>query len=278
MRKKRGLLRLMEAVPPKNGKRKEERKVQAIEPKSTAQRIAAQHYDHGKAIELSHLTEAIQVAALSHGDRAIFAEELEYTVEPFDQTEAPTSKVPKERLVPKAKKAAPSSSPHPTPTVTAQAKPASPPKEANEAFAEDLKAILAAKEKPNPVLETKPAASPMKNKETQKRSSFDELMEKKKNEHKIFDKIAQSMELATSYDLGSIDLENRFDAFDKAWNQEQSSNSQTLTPQHQTLGTTAFLEDLNKMTPPEVPSQSTEPAPVTNPPNTTEPATNPNQD
>lgn len=36
------------------------------------------------------------------------------------------------------------------------------------------------------------------------------------NEHAIFDKIAQSMKLANAYDLGTVALEQRFDAFDES--------------------------------------------------------------
>ena len=36
-----------------------------------------------------------------------------------------------------------------------------------------------------------------------------------KNDHAIFDRIAQSMQLANAYDLGSIALDQRFDAFDQ---------------------------------------------------------------
>ena len=36
-----------------------------------------------------------------------------------------------------------------------------------------------------------------------------------KNEHAIFDKIAQSMQYANAYDLGTVDLDNRFSDFDR---------------------------------------------------------------
>jgi len=36
-----------------------------------------------------------------------------------------------------------------------------------------------------------------------------------KDEHQIFDRIAQSMKMANAYDLGSIDIERRFDSFDE---------------------------------------------------------------
>ncbi len=42
-----------------------------------------------------------------------------------------------------------------------------------------------------------------------------ELAGPTKNEHAIFERIAQSMKMANAYDLGSIDLDGRFDAFDR---------------------------------------------------------------
>lgn len=42
-----------------------------------------------------------------------------------------------------------------------------------------------------------------------------------KNEHDIFNRIAQSMQYANAYDLGTVELENRFADFDRSSEQEQ---------------------------------------------------------
>lgn len=42
-----------------------------------------------------------------------------------------------------------------------------------------------------------------------------------RNEHDIFNRIAQSMQYANAYDLGTVELENRFADFDRASEQEQ---------------------------------------------------------
>jgi len=49
----------------------------------------------------------------------------------------------------------------------------------------------------------------------QQQPAADALSLPKSSEHAIFDKIAQSMQYANAYDLGSIDLENRFSGFDR---------------------------------------------------------------
>lgn len=46
-----------------------------------------------------------------------------------------------------------------------------------------------------------------------------------KNEHAIFDKIANSMKFANAYDLGSMDLEKRFDEFDQIQEWGTSGNN-----------------------------------------------------
>jgi hypothetical protein len=47
-----------------------------------------------------------------------------------------------------------------------------------------------------------------------------------KNEHAIFDKIAQSMQYANAYDLGSVDIENRFNDFDSIFDMKERSDLQ----------------------------------------------------
>jgi hypothetical protein len=52
-------------------------------------------------------------------------------------------------------------------------------------------------------------------------ASGDDLMDPNKNEHKIFEKIAQSMTYANSYDLGSIALEEKFELMDREIEKEE---------------------------------------------------------
>jgi uncharacterized protein YycO len=66
-----------------------------------------------------------------------------------------------------------------------------------------------------------------------------------KNEHAIFDKISQSMQYANSYDLGSIDLENRFESFDREMDKEEKEDKQTLVEQKEVEGLgMAFSNDI----------------------------------
>ncbi|MBX7225026.1 MAG: M15 family metallopeptidase [Chitinophagales bacterium] len=82
-------------------------------------------------------------------------------------------------------------------------------------FLSDMKAILRGEkrfEKEQGMVEAKSTPTknppPPKEEETQNLRDF-------KSEHAIFDKIAQSMQYANAYDLGSFDLEQRFDDFDR---------------------------------------------------------------
>lgn len=83
-----------------------------------------------------------------------------------------------------------------------------------------------------------------------------------KNEHEIFDRIAQSMVYANAYDLGSISLEKRFDDFDRLIELEekkkQSKKAANLGPKGtevnnlpklpSTFSSQDFIEDLNYIT------------------------------
>ncbi|MEZ6133397.1 MAG: hypothetical protein R3C53_00670 [Pirellulaceae bacterium] len=59
---------------------------------------------------------------------------------------------------------------------------------------------------PNPLVDAIPGVSSSKSDQTSAQS---------KNEHEIFDRLAQSMKYANAYDLGKIALEQRFDQFDE---------------------------------------------------------------
>jgi hypothetical protein len=75
----------------------------------------------------------------------------------------------------------------------------------------------------------------------------------KKSEHAIFDKIAQSMQFANAYDMGSIDLENRFAVFDndadrmgkKKAPKKQSLEDMPEDNEDSTAGNTEFIKDLD---------------------------------
>jgi hypothetical protein len=74
-------------------------------------------------------------------------------------------------------------------------------------FIEDMKDILAGRK----VFD---AASRSTVNARQKPEAPERPAQEARNEHAIFDRIAQSMQYANAYDLGSIDLENRFADFD----------------------------------------------------------------
>lgn len=98
----------------------------------------------------------------------------------------------------------------------------------NEEFAKDIGAILkgqkvydAEKKKTVASNESKqlPAGrEPVQTKEVQDK---DEVPDLSKNEHKIFEKIAQSMQYANSYDLGSIALEKKFEKMEQEIEREE---------------------------------------------------------
>ena len=85
--------------------------------------------------------------------------------------------------------------------------------------------------------------------------------EQPKDEHAIFERIAQSMKLANAYDLGSVALNQRLDAFDRemeASRQRQAAAAKPPPPQKPPVAatppapaqrTTEFLEDMDEMGP-----------------------------
>lgn len=86
-----------------------------------------------------------------------------------------------------------------------------------------------------------------------------------KNEHAIFDRIAQSMQYANAYDLGSIDLENRFADFDATSDRQErvaaARKAAKTTPRNGAaklqapVGNEEFLRDLDEIREPAL-SQS----------------------
>ncbi len=78
----------------------------------------------------------------------------------------------------------------------------------DEDFFADIQSILKGEKPPPPAPKPeKPAPNPAPTREPEKAAS--------NNEHAIFDRIAENMRYATAYELGSIDLGTRFDAFDR---------------------------------------------------------------
>jgi hypothetical protein len=79
------------------------------------------------------------------------------------------------------------------------------------------------------------------------------------NQHAIFDQLAQSMEYAKAYDLGSIDLEKRFADFDSINEQQKRSSEErkisspppsTSQAVEETFDHEEFLQDLSMITKP----------------------------
>ncbi len=96
----------------------------------------------------------------------------------------------------------------------------------DEEFARDIGAILQGQKvydadqkkavgKDKPAHKPEPSARP---------SPKEESLDASKNEHKIFEKIAQSMAYANSYDLGAIALEEKFEIMDKEIEKEDVDN------------------------------------------------------
>lgn len=71
------------------------------------------------------------------------------------------------------------------------------------------------------------------------------------NSQEIFDKIAASMQYANTYDLGTVELENRFADFDRRWEADEKAKetrqaraaAKSMTSQPATAATTATTED-----------------------------------
>ncbi|ERM80822.1 hypothetical protein P872_12165 [Rhodonellum psychrophilum GCM71 = DSM 17998] len=107
----------------------------------------------------------------------------------------------------------------------------------NEELANDIKAILQGEKIFDPTQKktiSRKEISPteiLRQKDTEGTSQLNKFPEKiestydpEKNEHQIFEKIAQSMRYANSYDLGSIAMETRFDLLEKDIEEEEIKN------------------------------------------------------
>ncbi len=100
-----------------------------------------------------------------------------------------------------------------------------------------------------------------------KQKNQPESLDQLANQHAIFDSIAQSMEYAKAYDLGSIDLEKRFSDFDKKIELQQNPPAapKPAAPPVASGKTVSdafdhedFLHDLSKITKPEMKSETRE--------------------
>lgn len=98
----------------------------------------------------------------------------------------------------------------------------------DEEFARDIGAILQgqkvydAEQKKAVGREGTPASGHHKEKtETSAHAPKEDPLDARKNEHKIFEKIAQSMAYANSYDLGAIALEEKFQLMDREIEKEE---------------------------------------------------------
>ena len=97
-------------------------------------------------------------------------------------------------------------------------------------FQNDLKAIMEGKKAFDKDREKKDSSKISKNKGRveKKGTEENEIEEKLKNEHAIFDKIAQSMEMADTYDFGSIAMDKKFDDLEKDTDEEFSKKLHAL--------------------------------------------------
>jgi Uncharacterized protein conserved in bacteria (DUF2272) len=128
-------------------------------------------------------------------------------------------------------------------------------------FVKDMEAIFSGKKVYDPVSKKTVAPNELSNAaSTSPKATNDRPAPEPKNEQAIFDRIAQSMEYANKFDLGTVELENRFSDFDriaelrqkaeqeaKESKRQESSSSQTpssngtVSPK---VDSTDFLQDL----------------------------------
>lgn len=91
--------------------------------------------------------------------------------------------------------------------------------EQDKKFEEDIKAILTGKKQFDKERVQKNPEEALKYKH-----HGQNMEDKLKNDHAIFDKIAQSMQMASSYDLGSIAMDKKFDTLEKETDKDFSKN------------------------------------------------------
>ena len=115
------------------------------------------------------------------------------------------------------------------PTQTGRVKPGKPDE---DEFVKDMEAILSGKMLYDPVSKTK-----TKDAVSRAPQPAPEQPQPPANEQAIFDRIAQSMEYANKYDLGTLEIENRFSDFDRISElQEKSKRDAKLKKNQKTSG------------------------------------------
>ncbi|MEM6697332.1 MAG: hypothetical protein AAF599_02980 [Bacteroidota bacterium] len=238
---------------------------------------ASEFYDFGEAVSLSYDREEAEHYAQQHSYDDLFSDDLDYEVESFEhhakKEKQKDKKEAEETIIINNPNPAPlpviPPDPKPLPVFPPSAKPMpvmpgetdkeTVPMNEDDNFEADLKAILSGQKKydqgQKKLISAQEEGGPRRAK---RRPPEEEPM---KDEHAIFDKIAQSMQLAKTYDLGSINLEQRFDNFDKEMEEKEallskkkssvvkqkSEQPQAIEAKSLGVDTTDFLDDLDKM-------------------------------
>ncbi|MEM9820554.1 MAG: YiiX/YebB-like N1pC/P60 family cysteine hydrolase [Bacteroidota bacterium] len=256
-------------------------------------------YDHNKTISLSFADtdyddydEEEQVFSAEQSQEDSLTGALDYFVEPFEDTfdpqpvhsfseegqvhSTPPSSVHSDHDIEEAIviKASPPSPPPVTPEASREQPIYSEEKQEvtkieddQASFEADLRAILSGQKKYDADKKQTVSTDELAEEESERMQAKKKKEAAKQNDHSIFEKIAQSMQLANTYDLGSINLEQRFDAFDQEMEkanqkrEKQDAISRTKLPenvaksvpelsQQTAVDTADFLMDLDKMSQP----------------------------
>ncbi|OEK08225.1 hypothetical protein A8C32_01815 [Flavivirga aquatica] len=134
---------------------------------------------------------------------------------------------------------------------------------ADKKFEDDLRSILAQKQTNDRQREQGNPAEAEKNKDHGIADPSDEAFKKKLNErHAIFDQIAQSMQMANTYDFGAIAMSKKLDSLEEETNEDFTQKIQDLLEEDKKKDkpsyagkkededkvlTEDFLEDINKL-------------------------------
>ncbi len=189
------------------------------------------------------------------------APDQEYVVDvlhPLDETKAPVST--QAETVPTPAAVVGSNDKKPSQKELADQSGLSSPAETGKAtdadFMEDLQSILTGHKVFDPASKKTVEKDKLGAPETgqTKNNETDRPVPEAKNEQAIFDRIAQSMQYANTFDLGSVDLENRFADFDKFSELQQKSRAkkppakaaptEESSPDLQ-VGSADFVQDLD---------------------------------
>lgn len=132
------------------------------------------------------------------------------------------------------------------------------PKITDDDFMADMQSILTGKKMFDPVtkrtIDKNQSAAQSQPQPAARQKEEDVKPLETKNEHAIFDKIAQNMRYANTFDLGSFDIEQRFDDFDKMEeikertkkiSKEKSHTPTKTSPETARAGHSDFIEDLD---------------------------------